>query len=206
MTRRVAGAVRATCLAAVLAAAWGGAVQAQSVELSPFGGYQFGGGVTSPVLGQDYTLAPSFHWGGTLDVALGESWRAEVYYSRQDSQLEAPGGGPDFGVVLERLEAGVIEQRGAGDTKFFGSLLLGVSRFVPKVGNYDTDSHFSGTVALGLKRYFGEHFGIRGEFRGHWISVESGGGAICSNGSCLFAFSGSGIWQGDISGGLILAF
>jgi len=26
------------------------------------------------------------------------------------------------------------------------------------------------------------------------------------NGTCLFAFSGKGLWQGDVSGGLILAF
>lgn len=197
---------RAAGLALALGVAWGGAAQSQTVELNPFGGYQFGGGVTSPVLGQEYSLAPSFHWGGTLDLAIGESWRAEVYYSRQDSRLEPPGGGPDFGVVLERLEAGLMEQRGTGNTRFFGTLLLGVSRFVPKVGDYDTDSHLSGTLALGFKRYFGKHVGLRAEARGHWISVESGSGAICSNGSCLFVFSGSGIWQGDFSGGLILAF
>lgn len=137
---------------------------------------------------------------------MGESWRAEVYYSRQDSALEPQGVGPQVDVVLERLEAGLMEQKGTGHTRFFGSLLLGVSRFVPKVGKYDTDSHFSGTVALGVKRYFGKHLGLRAEARGHWISVESGGGAICSNGSCLFVFSGSGIWQGDFSGGLLLAF
>ncbi len=204
MRRRAVAAAWGLGLAVGLAGA--GAAQAQKVELSPFVGYQFGGGVTSPVLGSDYTLAPSLHYGGSLDLSVGESWRVEVYYSRQDSELRPSGGGPAFGVYLERLEAGLMEQRGTGQTRFFGTLTLGAARFVPKVGSYDTESHFSGTLALGFKRYFGEHLGLRGEFRGHWMSTESGGGAICSNGSCLFAFSGSGIWQGDVSGGLILAF
>jgi hypothetical protein len=206
VTGRPAAAARAATLALALATAWGGAARAQAVELAPFAGYQFGGGLTSPVLGRDYTLAPSFHWGGAVDFAISENWRAEVYYSRQDSALEPQGGGASFDVVLERFEAGIMEQKGTGDTRFFGTLLLGASRFVPKVGDYDTDTHFSGTLALGFKRYFGQHLGLRAEARAHWISVESGAGAICSNGSCIFAFSGSGIWQGDFSGGVILAF
>lgn len=204
MRPRAVAAARVAGLA--LGLAWGGAAQAQKVELSPFVGYQFGGGVTSPVLARDYTLAPSIHYGGTLDLAVSENWRVEVYYSRQDTELQPAGGGADFGVYLERLEAGLMEQRGTGPTRFFGALTVGVSRFVPKLGDYDTDSHFSGTLALGFKRWFGDHLGLRGEFRGHWIATESGGGAICSNGSCLFAFSGTGIWQGDVSAGLILAF
>ncbi len=48
--------------------------------------------------------------------------------------------------------------------------------------------------------------GLRFEARGLYTLVRASGGVFCANGSCLFAFSGSGLWQGDVSGGLILAF
>jgi hypothetical protein len=48
--------------------------------------------------------------------------------------------------------------------------------------------------------------GLRLETRGYWTLVSGEGGVACVNGSCLFAFSGSGLWQGDVNGGLVLAF
>ena len=45
-----------------------------------------------------------------------------------------------------------------------------------------------------------------GEARGFYTLVKGEGGMACANGTCLFAFSGNGLWQGDVSVGLILAF
>jgi hypothetical protein len=46
----------------------------------------------------------------------------------------------------------------------------------------------------------------RFEARGFYTPVTSGGGAICSNGRCTFAYSGSGVFQGDVSGAVVFAF
>ena len=46
----------------------------------------------------------------------------------------------------------------------------------------------------------------RFEARGFYTPVTSGGGAICSNGRCTFAYSGSGMFQGDVSGGVVFVF
>ena len=37
-------------------------------------------------------------------------------------------------------------------------------------------------------------------------SPKTDGGTFCAGGTCVFAFSGQGCLQGDVSGGLILAF
>jgi hypothetical protein len=41
--------------------------------------------------------------------------------------------------------------------------------------------------------------------RGFYTVVESGGAVYCSGGR-LFAFSGAGIWQGDVTRSVVLRF
>ena len=60
-------------------------------------------------------------------------------------------------------------------------------------------------LSLGLKRALSNRFGFRAEARGFFVSVDSGGGVIC-RGSCLFVFRGSGLWQGDLTAGVTMAF
>ena len=36
--------------------------------------------------------------------------------------------------------------------------------------------------------------------------IKSDTGAFCVNATCLFSYSGSHLWQGDFTAGLILAF
>jgi hypothetical protein len=79
-------------------------------------------------------------------------------------------------------------------------------RFVPGAGEYDSVTKFGGGVGLGVKTFFAKNVGLRLEGRAFYTLVKGEGGAFCVNGSCLFAFSGSGLWQGDVSAGLILAF
>jgi hypothetical protein len=74
------------------------------------------------------------------------------------------------------------------------------------VAGYDSATKFGAGVGLGVKSYFSKNIGLRLEARGFWTLVQGEGGVACVNGDCLFAFSGSGLWQGDFSGGLIIAF
>jgi hypothetical protein len=57
-----------------------------------------------------------------------------------------------------------------------------------------------------MKSFFTKNVGLRLEARGFWTLVDGEGGVACVNGTCLFAFSGKGLWQGDVSGGLVFAF
>jgi hypothetical protein len=178
--------------------------QAQTVQLAPFAGFQFGGSFVTPA-GAAFELHDSLDYGGGLDVAISSSWRVGLLYSRQDTELRGPG--PSFDLSVERLMASLVEERGEGtDARFFGEALFGVTRFVSGLGGYDTDSRFTLGVGLGLKRFFSEHFGVRGQVRGLYTFTEADGGVFCVNGECLFLFSGSGLWQGEVSGGLVIGF
>jgi len=180
--------------------------QAQGVQVAPFAGYQFGGSVRSADSGQQYSFEGGLVWGGTASLALGRQWRVELLYSRQEGGLSSPGvAGSSLDLTTERLMAGIQEEKGHGRMRYFGSFMLGATRFTPALSGLGSDTRFAMSLGLGLKRFVSDHFGLRVEARAFYTLVESGGGIFCSGG-CLFVFSGSGIWQGDLSGGLVLAF
>ena len=181
--------------------------RAQTIQLAPFAGYQFGGSFSSPALQASLSLESGLDYGGTMDIAISKTWRAELLYSRQETQigLDAPGAN-SFDLTVERYMAGVMEERGENKSRFFGVALAGVTRFVPGLPGFDTNSHFTLGVGLGLKHFFSDHIGLRGEVRGFYTFTDTNGGVFCAGGTCLFLFSGSGLWQGDVAGGLILAF
>jgi hypothetical protein len=172
------------------------------VELAPFAGLQFGGGFTTAG-GRTVSLDAGLDYGGMLDIRVGQTWFLEGMYSRQSTSLGADGG--PFEVTVERLMGGLQEERGDGPTKYFGVVLLGATKFTPKVGGFTSASRFTVGLGLGFKHLFSEHLGLRGEIRGYYVTAETGGGIFCA-GSCLFVFSGSGLWQGDLAGGLVFAF
>ena len=182
-----------------------GGAGAGDVELAPFAGVQFPGYVSSSVGGRRVSIGIGLDYGGTLDIGVAEGWRAELLYSRQATELSSRAGGPQFGLKLERYLVGIQEEKGDPRLRFFGVFLAGLTRFAPGLDGYDSDVRFTLGLSLGLKRALSERFGFRAEARGFFVSVDSGGGVVCS-GSCLFVFRGSGLWQGDLSAGVTLAF
>ena len=172
------------------------------VELTPFAGFQYGGGFDTAA-GRHVSLDAGLDYGGVLGIRTGERWFLEALYSRQEAALGSDGG--PFDVTVERLMGGLSEERGNGPTKYFGVILLGATRFRPKLGDYTSKSNFTVALGLGFKHLFSRNLGFRAEARGFYVRTESGGGLFCAGG-CLFVFNSSGLWQGDLAGGLVLAF
>src|SRR5262249_49414413 len=128
------------CAALVLAPGAG----AQDVELAPFAGIQFPGYLYSAVDGRSHSMGTGLDYGGTLDIPVAEGWRAELLYSRQETDLGRPAGGGGFGLKLERYMVGIEEEKGGDDPlRFFGVLLAGVTRFAPGLAGYDADVRFT---------------------------------------------------------------
>jgi hypothetical protein len=180
--------------------------QQQRVQLAPFAAYQSGGSFYSPVYLEGYGLQGSLSWGGTLDVSVDGHWGIEALFSKQDTELKSSGGfGPPIEVSLERLMVGIQEEKGEERLRYFGTLLLGATRFSPRFAGYDSTTKFTGALGLGIKTFFTRNVGLRLEGRLFYTVVEAEGGAICA-GACLVSFTSSGLWQTDIGGGLIIAF
>jgi hypothetical protein len=195
---------RVLAAASLLLLAAAGA-RAQSVQVTPFAAWAFGGSVRDTELGDSRSFEPALAYGGALSVPLGDSWRFELLYSRQETKLEG-GLVPSFDITIERYLAGFQEEKGTGNVRWFGTVWLGATRFVPGISGFDSETKFGGGVGLGVKTFFSKNVGLRLEARGLYTLVSGEGGVACVNGACLFAFSGSSLWQGDVGGGLILAF
>jgi opacity protein-like surface antigen len=200
---------RALSLAVVAALLMAAPARAQSegssVQITPFAGYAFGGSVRDTEFEEDRGFEASLAYGGALNFRVGQTWRFELLYSRQPTKLEG-GLGPPFDVTLERYLAGIQEEKGEGSVRWFGTFYLGATRLIPGRSGFDSQTKFTGGVGLGLKSFFTPAIGLRLEIKGFYTVVEAEGGTFCANGNCLFAFSGSGLWQGDLSGGLVIAF
>jgi hypothetical protein len=178
---------------------------AGDVELAPFAGIQFPGSVASAAAGRPFSIGIGLDYGASLVIGVAPGWRAELLYSRQATDLSGRGGDPRYDLEVERYLVGIQEEKGDPGTRFFGVFLAGLTRFAPGLDGYDSDVRFTLGLSLGIKRALSQRFGVRVEARGFFVNVDSGGGVVC-NGSCLFVFRGSGLWQGDLSAGLTMAF
>jgi hypothetical protein len=126
-------------------------------------------------------------------------------YSRAETEASRGSGADRLDLRVERYLAGIREEKGEGRARFFGVFLVGLTRFVPGLRGYDADEAFTLGLSLGVKGSLSKRFGLRGEARGFFVSVESGGGTVCS-GSCLLRYSASGLWQGDVTGAVVVRF
>jgi hypothetical protein len=194
------------CLLVAVAAAT--QASAQSVMISGFGGFRMGGGFSGSVTQAQYDIANSESFGGTLDIATSKSFRFELLFSRQQSEvgLDEWGVGPRVPLTVDVYQAGILEERGEGKARGIGALLVGATRFIPGATGFDDEFHFSASLMLGGKYMLAKHFGLRFEARGIVTFVSGGGGALCGYGRCLVVYSGSTIFQPEVTGGLTLAF
>jgi hypothetical protein len=197
MTRRPAGPLLLP-LAFILLAA--GSARAGEVEVAPFFGLQYGGFLVAPS-GRKVAIDVGPQYGATLDVAIAQGWSIELLYARQETEAAST---PRIGLAVERYLAGVQQEKEVGRGRFLGVALFGLTRVVPD--GLGADERFTVALGLGLKWPLTKHLGLRVDARGYYAIVSSGGGTACVNGSCLFVFGSSGVWQGDITAGLAWTF
>jgi hypothetical protein len=191
-----------------LALLHGARAEAGEVQLAPFAGFQFGGYLHSNVYPSAFSLKESPAFGATLDIPLDDTWRLEAFFSRQSTELRSRSvAAPDFPQAIERYMVGVVEEFDSETRwRFFGVALLGATRFVPGLNGVDSELRFAGALSLGTKFLASQRIGLRLEGRLFYTVVEAGDVVFCDgSGTCLFRF-GSGIWQGDLTAGVILRF
>ncbi len=191
-----------------VAAAAASSASAQSVMITGFGGYRMGGGFTGATSQTRYDIANRASFGGIVDIATSKSFRIEMLFSRQQTEVgvDEITIGPRMPLTVDFYQVGIMEERGEGKGRGIGALLVGATRFVPEATGIQDEVHFSASLMLGVKYLLGKHVAIRADGRGVVTFVSGGGGALCGNGGCLVTFSGSTIFQPEVTAGLTLAF
>jgi len=171
----------------------------ETVEIAGFYGYRTGGAFADGG-GLIVDVEGSGSFGGTLTINLKKesNFKLEFLFSRQDSELAG-----FFPVQIDHYQGGIVQEKGRPERRFFGSFLVGASRFSSP--GLSGQTKFSLSLGLGMKFFFGKNVGLRFDTRALMVAVNSSGGALCA-GSCVFYYSGNSFWQFEATGGLLFAF
>jgi opacity protein-like surface antigen len=212
---RPPSSLRALAVAALVATATAPSAGAQRFELTPFGGYQWGGSFDTDALGDisagELSEQDSFSWGVLLGVRATTSTVGEIWYLRQDSDVRFD---PSFG---ESTTPGKISNNYVqfGGRQEFNTLAR-VSPFVSGslgfniLDSDDLDATWRFAWTLGGGAMFklpNERVALRLDLRWMATLVPSGEYSTwCSVWGCYAAGGSTLLNQGQASGGLAIAF
>jgi hypothetical protein len=176
-------------------------------EISPAYGYRWGGSFKTAG-DQNLDLQDGRAYGLSLDYSPNRDadLKFELLWSRQDSSFNLNGaqGSNRVGMTVDEFQIGGVLETTYGRLHPYITGLLGASLFGPQ--GSDSEVRFSLSIGGGVKFFLLRNLALRGDLRGFCTVVESDGAFISSGGVTLVRFSGSTLWQGEITGGLTLAF
>jgi len=204
-------------LALALVALSAASARAQTVEITPWAGYRFGGAFDLGVQGTDDTLGAlevrdAGAFGLSVAVSVAEDGEVEALYARQGTRLQADGfftSQPLFDLAIETYQLGgnyLFRDEKVRVRPYIG-MGLGISRLIPDRANLESETRFAATFAAGVKAYVSDHFGFRFEVRGFFTVLDSSSDVFCDSFSgCFVRSSGSELSQAEARGGLIFRF
>lgn len=184
------------------------------IELTPFGGYQFGGKMR--FYEGDLKIENAPNYGILMDIAVAPDTKLELYWSQmQTSASFTPYYGygyldtliKPFDVNINYIQIGGVREAQLDNAKIvpFGAFTLGATYFSPTDNTVNDSWKFSMTLGAGLKIWFSDRVGIR--LQGRMLMPMYFGGAgvyFGTGGSGISVGAGSSIIQGDFTGGLII--
>ncbi|MGH9321927.1 MAG: hypothetical protein ACRD21_27295 [Vicinamibacteria bacterium] len=185
--------------------------QGRRVEISPFGGYQFGGSSLSRI-GQ-LEFEPDVSYGVMLDVRVRPDATIQFVYDRHDTILDFRDNDPFLprqlrvDLAVEYYHLGGTVEFGEDRLRPYFGLTFGATRFDPSADGFSSEWRFSMGAGLGVKTYVSPRFGIRLDGRVWPSFVSTDGGFLCSlPGSCLVDISSDFVTQANVTGGFFVAF
>jgi len=188
------------------------AARAQAVEITPFGGYRFGGDFFELITGQPVDLDGSVSFGAAVDIPLPRSdgFQIEGVFSHQQADLtiQPTQHGP---VTIARATVdhwlgGGLQEFGGDRVRPFLTGMLGLTRYA---GDGDSEIRFTLSAGGGVKLFPTRHIGVRLDGRVYTTFVEADVGLFaCSSfsGTCLVGFHTDVVWQAEGTAGVVFRF
>ena len=191
------------------AVVFGGNPLVAEVEVTPFVGFQFGGGFDTRE--GDLTIDPSANLGLVVSLRTRHDGLVELLYSRQTTTLEADGllqSGDLFDLSVEYLHLGGLWEIRSDRTRPVLGLSVGATRLSPGESGIDDEWAFSAGISGGVKHFLTDTLAFRLEGRGLLSFFDSGGAIFCGfpPGQCGLFVSGSSFLQIDVLAGLTFSF
>jgi hypothetical protein len=183
-------------------------VQAQSLEVMPFGGYRFGGEFFEAIAGRsvDSDGAPAV--GIVLDVPLSGGMQVEGLFTRQKATISLPtpplGSPPRSRMTIDHWQGGGLQEFSGGQVRPFLTGLLGLTRYADESGS---EVRFTVGAGGGVKLFPLPHFGLRLESRLFATFLDADGRFVaCTPGTCLVAINADVVWQMEFTAGVVVRF
>jgi hypothetical protein len=189
---------------------WPGTSHAQTVEVTPFYGYRFGGGFFERITGQPVDLDGAPAIGAVVNVMFREPGLfAEALFTHQEARLKFPGGlfaaPASWRITVDHWQGGGLQEFGTSRrVRPFLTGLLGLTHYAAEG---DNEIRFTVAAGGGVKLMPSRHFGVRLDGRLFATFADVDGRAIaCSPGVCIVAVDADIVWQSEFTAGLVLAF
>ena len=182
--------------------------QVRNVEIIPFGGYRWSGGISSLSGVTDFDVKDAAAFGVCLDFGMAYSSAAELYWSHWNGDWDATlvGGGKRSGSFSrdDILLNGIwyATRSGAAARPYFTA---GLGASIYYADNTETVGRFAWDLGAGVRRDFNEKMALRVDFR--WVPtwVTTGSSVWCDPYfGCYPTETGEFFDQWEVSGGLII--
>ena len=182
------------------------AASAQALEISPFGGYRFGGDPFEFVAGQaldiDYTPA----LGLTIDFPVRPGGlQIEGVFSHQRASVPLIGtfGAPvRTSISIDHWQVGGLQEFGPSRVRPFLTGTLGLTRYGTSA---DSEIRFSVGAGGGVKLFPSSRLGVRLDGRVFATVLDAEGTALaCGGGGCFVALHVNAAWQAEFTAGLLV--
>ena len=181
---------------------------AQTVEVTPFTGYRFGGDFFEIVTGQRVDLdgAPSF--GGTVNVALSNGLQFEGLFSHQHANVLVPAShfrpAARWQISVAHWQGGGLQEFGDTRVRPFVTGTFGLTRYAAPG---DSEIRFTLGAGTGVKLLPSRHVGVRldGRVFATFVDADASLG-VCTPGPCFVRFHADIVWQADFTAGVVVRF
>ncbi len=182
-------------------------------ELTPFGGYRFGGSLEleeSPD-GYDFNDAASF--GLIVNFPHRTNTRWEILYSQQSTEAEFTGvtiNDTEIDVDLHVLQLGGTYQFEGDKVVPYLAATIGATHAKVSGSSSESDTFWSGSIGLGILMSPNTRVGLRLEARAYGTFTNSSTDLLCASGpsgaGCAIKASGDIITQIETFAGVVFRF
>ena len=209
--------MKTICLLALFCACLVSTAQAQdhkvSFELTPFGGYRFGGTFEVEGSSDTYDFNDSSSFGLILSVPRSANTQLEILYSTQSTEAEFSAATPNDPVIdidLQTLQLGGTYQFEGDKVIPYIAATLGATHMRASSTGSASDTFWSGSFGVGVLFSPRSRVGLRLEARAYGTLMKSGSSLLCESGpnvsGCAIHITGDLFTQIETFAGVVFRF
>lgn len=182
-------------------------------ELTPYGGYRFGGSFEDFDAGLSADLDDDASFGLVLNLRESGNTQWELIYSQQNTAVdtrEFAFADPFIDVDLQYLQIGGTYMGEGQRARPYVAATVGGTHISPDLPTLDSDTFWSFSIGGGLQVFPTKRVGLRLEARAWGTLLSSSTSLFCSSGPqgglCAITVDGDVLWQFETFVGVVFRF